>query len=94
MEEQIRTVKRKIAIHLISTNLMETLYAIFPAYIHKNRCADDIGLQEDCRILYRTVNMAFSREIDNHIRLLFFKDSVDALTVADVFLIEDEVWMG
>ncbi len=33
MEEQIRSVKRKVAIYFIRTNLMETLYPIFAARV-------------------------------------------------------------
>jgi hypothetical protein len=91
MEEEIWSIKWKIAINFISGNLVISLDAVFPARIHENARADDICLKEDRRILDASVNVALSSEVDDHVGMLFFKELIDAFPVADVELYESEV---
>ena len=46
-KEQVRSVQRQIAVDFVGRNLVITLDAILPASVHHNRCAEDVGLEED-----------------------------------------------
>ena len=72
-EEQVRSVKWKIAVHFIGRYLMITLDSVFSAGIHKNSSTFDISIKENFRIFDGTVNMAFCCKVYNHIRMFFFK---------------------
>ena len=63
---------------------MIPLDAVAAAGVHHRGRADDIGLQEDTRILDGPVHMALRREIDHDVRRLPLKQLVDQLPVADV----------
>ena len=90
-EEQIRSVQRQVAVYLIGGNLMIALDAVLPAGIHHHSRAEDIGLEEDLRILNGAVHMGFCCKVDNNIRLFLLEELVHALTVADVQLDKPEI---
>ena len=90
-KEQVRSVQRQIAVDFVGRNLVITLDAIFPASVHHNRCAEDIGLEEDLRVFDRAVYVRFSCKVDNDVGLFFLEELVHALTVADVQLDKSEV---
>ena len=83
-KEKVWSVKRQITIHFISADLMIPFNSILPTGIHKNRCADDIGLEEDTGIFDRTVHMAFCCEIDDDVWLLLFEKLIDSFAVTYV----------
>ena len=90
-KEQVRSVQRQIAVDFVGRNLVITLDAILPASVHHNRCAEDVGLEEDLRVLDRAVYMRLRRKVDNDVGLFLLEELVYALTVADVQLDKSEV---
>ena len=70
---------------------MVTLDAILAASIHERRRTNNIGFQEDFRVLNRAVNMRFRRKIDNNIRMFFLKQLVDCFPVSNICLHETEI---
>ena len=92
-EEKVRPVEGQITIHFICADLMIPFNSILPAGVHKNRCADDIGLEEDAGILDRTVHMTFCCEVDDDIWLLLFEKLIDALAVTDIQFDKAEIWL-
>ena len=74
MEQEVRSVKRQVTINLIGADLVETLHAILAAGIHHNSRTENIGFQEDSRIFYTSVYMAFSSKVDYDIRMLFLEN--------------------
>ena len=90
-EEQVRSVKRQVAVNLVSGNLMITFDAVFAACVHQHCGTDNVGVQENLRVLDGTVNMAFCCEVYNHIRMLFLKKLVNGLTVCDALFYKTEI---
>ena len=70
-EKEIRSVKWKIAIDFISRDLMEALDAVLLAGVKQNTHTYYVSLKEEFRCFDRAVNMAFSCEVDDNIRLVF-----------------------
>ena len=70
---------------------MITLNAVLAACIHHHRGTHNICLQENARILDGTVHMGFRCKVHDHIRMLFFEQTVDRFTVTDVRLHETEI---
>ena len=62
-EEQVRSVKRQVTVNLVSGNLMITFDAVFAACVHQHCGTDNVGVQENLRVLDGTVNMAFCCEV-------------------------------
>ncbi len=50
MEEEIRAVKRQIAVYLVGRDLVEPADAVLAAGIHQDRRSMDVGFKEDVRI--------------------------------------------
>ena len=63
---------------------MIALNTVLTAGVHQHLGADDIGLQENARILDGAVHMALSGKVDHDIRLLLLEKLVHGLAVADV----------
>ena len=63
-KEQIRSIQRQIAINLIGRNLMITSNSIFTTSIHQHCSTLDISLQENTRILNRTIHVAFRSKVN------------------------------
>ena len=70
---------------------MITFDSVFAACVHKNSSADNICGKEHFRIFDRTVYMALSCKVNNHIRMFFLKKLVNCFTVCDAFLYKTEV---
>ena len=81
MEEEVRSVKRQIAIDLIRAGLVIALYSVLTAGIHQHRCPDDISLEEDRRIFYRSVDVGLGREVHDDVWLLILEQLIDAVSV-------------
>ena len=93
MVEHIRAIKRKVTVHFICANLMKPFNFILSTSVHKYGGADNVCLQEDCRVINRSVYMRLYHKVDNYIRVLDFKDIVNSIKISDIFLIENEVWI-
>ena len=91
MEEEVRSVDRQISVHLIRGDLMVSLDAVLSAGIHQDRGTDDVGLQEDRRVLDGAVHVGLCCEVYDDVRLLLLEELVYALSVADVELHKAEV---
>jgi hypothetical protein len=83
-KKQVRSVDGKISVNLIRRDLMIARNAVLSAGINERRSADDVGLQEDLRILDRAVYMSLRRKIDDDIRFFLLKKTLYALTVTDI----------
>ena len=81
MEEEVRSVKRQIAIDLICADLVVSLNTILPAGVHQHRCPDDICLEEDRRIFYRSVDVGLGREVHDDVWLFVLEQLIDAVLV-------------
>ena len=90
-KEEIRAVERQVAVDLVRRDLMVAVDAVLAASVEQHARADDVRLQENLRILDRAVDMRLRREIDDDVRLLLLKDTVDGLAVCDVRADELEV---
>ena len=90
-EEQIRPIEGKIAVDLIRAYLMIADIAVLPASVHEHAGSYNIRLEENAGVFNAPVHMALCREIDYDIGLLFLKETIDTLPVADVKLTEAEV---
>ena len=90
-KEEIRPVNWQISVHLVRAYLVIPLNAIFPAGVHQNRCSDNVGLQENFRILNRAVHVGFRREVHHDIRMLLLKQAVYRGSVADIHFYETEI---
>ena len=90
MEEQIRSVQRKISIYFICSNLMESFHPILTACIHHDLCSKDVRFQKDSGILYGSVHMGLRSEVHNHIRMLFLKDGENPFTVSNILFVKCE----
>ena len=90
-KEEVGSVERQIAVHLVRRDLMIAPDAVLAAGIHQNGRADDVGLKEDTRVLDGAVDMALRREVDDDVGLLLLEEFTDRLAVADVRLHEAEV---
>ena len=90
-EEQIGSIERKVPVNLVGRHLMIALYARFSRGIHESRSAHNVRSEEHFWVLYRAVNMAFRREVDDYIELLILEQFVNKLAVCDVALYELEM---
>ena len=90
-EEQVGPVQRQVAVNLVGGDLVVALYAVFPAGVHQHRGADDVGLQEDARVLDAAIHMTLRREVYDDVGVLLLEQPVHALPVADVQLHEPKV---
>ena len=90
-KEQVRTVKRQVAVDFIRRNLMIAVDAVLAAGIKQHARTDDIRLQENLRILNGAVDMRLRCEIHDDIRLLLLKNAVNRLAVRDIRTDELEV---
>ncbi len=70
---------------------MVSLDAVLSAGIHQDRGTDDVGLQEDRRVLDGAVHVGLCCEVYDDVRLLLLEELVYALSVADVELHKAEV---
>ena len=64
---------------------------IFAAGVHQDSSAADICFKENVRIDNRAVDVAFRGKVDHDIRMFFFKESVDGLTVCDGLFYKTEI---
>src|SRR5699024_4349298 len=92
-KEEIRAVQRQVAVHFVGGYLVIPFYAVLAAGVHHHLRTDDIGLQEDARILDGTVHVALCRKVYNDIRFFLLKEVKDSLSVTDVHLHKTEVWI-
>lgn len=90
-EEEVGPVEGQIAVDLVCGDLMIAPDAVFAAGIHERRRAEDVGLQEDARILNGAIDVAFGRKVDDDIGVLLFKETEYPLSVADIQLNEAEI---
>ena len=90
-KEQIWTVQGQIPIDFIRRYLMIPLDAVLAAGIHEDRRPHDIRFQENRRILNRPIDMRFRRKIDDHIRMLLFKQPIHRVAVTDISLDKTEI---
>lgn len=90
-EKKFRSIQWKISVHFIRAYLMIANISEFPACIHHDTGADYISLQENPKIFDTYVHMTFCRKVDDHIRLLFFKECKDSFSIANIQLAESEV---
>ena len=90
-KEQVGAVQRQVAVDLVRADLVVADVAVLPAGVHHDAGAEDVGLQEDARILDGAVHVALRREVDDRVGLFFLEDAVDGVPVADVGLAEAEV---
>ena len=93
-KEEVGTIEGKVSVHLIRRYLVISLYAVFSAGIHKGRSTDNICLKEDAGIFDRAVYVGFCGKVYYDVGVLFFKEPVYCLAVADVGLYEAEVGVG
>ena len=70
---------------------MITLHAVLSAGIHHYLGSDNIGLQENARVLDGTVYVAFCRKIHYDIRFFFLKQGKYRFSVTDIHLFKAEV---
>lgn len=66
----------------------------FPIVAHcleQGQSADHVGLDEGARAFDRTIDMAFGREVQHRVRLMFLQQASHERAVADVALDEDMV---
>ena len=70
---------------------MVTLDAILAAGIHERRRTNNIGFQEDFRVLNRAVNMRFRRKINDNVWMFFLKQLADCFPVANICLHKAEI---
>ena len=70
---------------------MIALYARFSRGIHERRSTHDVRSEKHFGVLYRAVNMAFRREVDDYIELLILEQLVNKLAVCDIALYELEM---
>ena len=92
-EKQIGTVKRQIAVNLVSRNLMIPLNAVLTARVEQHLRAHDVGLQENGRIFNRAVNVALRCKVDNDFWLFLFENIVNCLAVGNIRLDKLEMWI-
>ena len=90
-EEEVRPVQRQISVNLVRRDLVIAFDAVFPAGVHQHGGSDDVGLQEDRRVFDGAVHMALCRKVHHDVRMLFLKELVNGLAVADVRLAEAEI---
>src|SRR5699024_8711758 len=90
-EEEIGPAEGQIAVDLVRGDLVIALDAIFAAGVHERRRAENVGLQEDARILNGTIDVALGRKVDDDIGVLLFKETEYPLSVADIQLDEAEI---
>ena len=72
---------------------MESLDAVFPAGVHHDLGPQDIGLQEDARVLDGAIHVGFGGEIHHHIRFLCFEYGENSVSIPDILFVEFEVWV-
>ena len=72
---------------------MVTFDSVFAARIHKDSSTDDICGKENFRVFDGAVNVTLCCEVYNHIRVFFFKKSVNCFAVCDAFFYETEIWV-
>ena len=70
---------------------MIALYARFSRGIHESRSTHDVRSEEHFGVLYRAVNMALRREVDDYIELLILEQLVNKLAVCDIAFYELEM---
>lgn len=90
-KEQIRPVQGQIPINFIRRYLMIPLDTVLAAGIHEDSRPHDIRFQENRRILNRPVDMRFRRKIDDHIRMLLFKQPINRIAVTNISLDKMEI---
>ena len=90
-EEEVGAVQGQVAVDLVSGDLVVALHTVFAAGIHHDRGPDDIGLEEDLRVLNGPVHVGLRGKIDDNIRLFLFKEFIDGSAVADVHPDEAEI---
>ena len=90
-EEQVRPVKRQVAVNFVCGNLVIPGDAELPAGVHQHLSAQNVGLQEYFGIFDGAVNVALRREVHHHIRVLFRKELANPFPVADVQLHEPKI---
>ena len=90
-KEQVGSVQRQVAVDLVGGDLVIAGDAVLAAGVHQRGRADDVGLEEDARVLDGAVHVALRREVDDDVGMLLFKELVYALAVADVQLHKAEV---
>ena len=90
-EEEVGPVKGQVAVDFVRGDLVVALYAVFTAGVHHDGGSDDVGLEEDLRVLDGPVHMGFSGEIDDDVRLLLLEELVDSRPVTDVHADKAEV---
>ena len=92
-EEEVRAVKGEVAVYFVGPDLVKSFDSVLPAGVHQDAGAYDVCLQKDRGVFYGAVNVAFGSEVYDYIRVFCFKDGIDAVPVADVFLVEGKVGM-
>ena len=90
-KEQVGTIQRQVTVHLVGGHLMVTLDAILPAGVQHDLRTQNVGLQEDLRVLDGAIHMTFGGKVHHHVGMLLLKQVVDGLAVTDVRLHETEV---
>ena len=85
-KEKVRSVKRQVAVHLISGNLMVALDAVGAAGIQKGCGSHDIGPDKGLRVCNGAVHMALGRKVYHHVRLFLLKQFKYKLPVGNVAL--------
>ena len=70
---------------------MVTLNTVFPAGVQHDLRTQNVGLQEDLRVLDGAVHVALGGEVHHHVGMLLLKQIVDGLAVTDIRLHETEV---
>ena len=85
-EKQVGTIKRQVAVHFVSRNLMIALDSVLAARVEQHLRTHDVGLQENGRILNRAVNVALRCEVNYDFWLFLLENAVNRLTVSNIRL--------
>ena len=90
-EKEIRPVQRQVSVYFIRGYLVIAPDPVFPAGVHEDGGADDVGVKKDLGILDGTVHVALCGEIHHHMGVLFLKQAVYGFPVRDALPDKTEI---
>ncbi|MNV50259.1 hypothetical protein D3C71_1422610 [compost metagenome] len=94
-EQVIRTVQ--VAIHFVGGDMVETeallllrlqRLPVMPCRLQQGVGSHHVGFDKGRRAINRTVDMAFRRQVHDHIRLILGKHPIQCRAIADIHLLE------
>ena len=70
---------------------MISLDSILSAGVHQHLGSHDVGVKEDSGILNTSIDMTFSSEVDDVIKMFFRKEMEDTFSIGDILMDKLEV---